>query len=166
LKTMLVAVIALLFGTAAFGQSLSCRPLEKGGSLEPNEQVVNGQACKIVATPAPAPAVQARAMAPGTARVIGISTMQSHYGSDGNLDERIRQVYRLETADAVLEVTGWENTGLFGKAGKRPAMQIGDVVTYRLESKHGQFIDIMLTDTNKKHKTEWHRFLRVGSEGK
>jgi hypothetical protein len=36
-----------------FGQTLSCRPLEKGNTvIEPNEQVINGQACKILATTA------------------------------------------------------------------------------------------------------------------
>jgi hypothetical protein len=90
--------------------------------------------------------------------------MQSHYGSDGDLNERIRQVYRLERADAFFDVTGWESA--FGKARKRPAMQIGDVVSYRVDLKHGQFIDILLTDTDKKQKVEWHRFLRVGAEAK
>jgi hypothetical protein len=152
-----------------FGQTLSCRPLEKGDTfLEPNEQVVNGQACKILATTAttqtPAPASVTKPLAPGTARVVGVSVMQSHYGSDGDLNERIRQVYRLERADSVFDVTGWEST--FGKARKRPAMEIGDVVSYRIDPKHGQFIDILLADTDKKQKVEWHRFLRVGAEAK
>lgn len=189
MKRQFSVLLLLLFvsGLAGrcFGQTLSCRPLENGNaSLEPNEQVVNNQACKILATtvatqtpasnsappqdataaPAKTPAPITIPLTPGTARVVGVSVMQSHYGSDGDLYERIRQVYRLESADATFDVTGWESG--FGKARKRPAMQIGEVVSYRLDSKHGQFIEILLTDANKKERVEWHRFLRVAAEAK
>lgn len=97
------------------------------------------------------------------ARVTNIRMMSTYsQDSDGDGSTRLRQVYRLETNDISYDVTGWEN--IF-KAGKRPAMQIGDVVNFRIDAKHGQFIDILLA-TGKKQKLEWHRFLRVGAEAK
>ena len=103
------------------------------------------------------------------AKVVGISTMSTYserIGTyDGNVEgsggTRLRQVYRLESSNTVLEVTGYEN--IFAAA-KRPAMQIGDEITYQVEKKHGQYIDILLAEGNKKPK--WHRFLRISAEAK
>jgi hypothetical protein len=97
------------------------------------------------------------------ARVTSIKMISTYsQDTDGSGSTKLRQVYRLEANDAIYDVTGWEN--IF-KASKRPAMQIGDVVNFRIDPKHGQFIDILLA-TGKKQKLEWHRFLRVGAEAK
>jgi len=34
----------------------------------------------------------------------------------------------------------------------RPALQVGQVVNYRVDANHGQLIEILLTNTDKKHK--------------
>jgi hypothetical protein len=97
------------------------------------------------------------------ARVTSIRMMSTYsQDNDGDGGTRLRQVYRLEAEDVIYDVTGWEN--IF-KAGNRPAMQIGDVVNFRIDPKHGQYVDIQLA-TGKKQKLEWHRFLRVGAEAK
>jgi hypothetical protein len=99
--------------------------------------------------------VSAQAIAPGTARVIGTRVMQSYKGSDGDVSEKIRQVYKLETADSFIEVTGYENVF---KAHGRPAMEIGQLVTYSVDPKHAQYLKIVLSDGKE------HKFLRVSSE--
>lgn len=97
------------------------------------------------------------------AHVTSIRMMSTYsQDSDGNGGTKLRQVYRLETDNAIYEVTGWENVF---KAGKRSAMQIGDVVSYRIDPKHGQYVDVLLA-TGKGEKMEWHRFLRVSAEAK
>jgi hypothetical protein len=97
------------------------------------------------------------------AHVTSIKMMSTYsQDSDGDGSTKLRQVYRLETDSVAYDVTGWENVF---KAGKRPAMQIGDVVNFHVDPKHGQFIDILLP-TGKSQKPEWHRFLRVGAEAK
>ena len=115
-----------------------------------------------------APAVSP--LIPGTARVASVRTMQTYaQDEDGTGSTKVRQVYRLETPNSVYDVTGWESSGFYGvgsKAGKRPALEIGEVVSYRVDPKHGQFIYLLLTNTDRKQKVEWHRFLRVGSEMK
>jgi hypothetical protein len=97
------------------------------------------------------------------AHVTSIKMMSTYsQDTDGNGSTRLRQVYRLETDSVIYDVTGWENVF---KAGKRPAMQIGDVVNFHIDPKHGQFVDVLLA-TGKNQKMEWHRFLRVGAEAK
>src|ERR1700724_3574543 len=76
-------------------------------------------------------------LAPGTARVIGVRTMNTYEESSsswtdsngkvqsgGSGGTSIRQVYKLETDKSFLEVTGYENVF---KAHGRPALRIGDV---------------------------------------
>jgi hypothetical protein len=91
-------------------------------------------------------------LAAGTARVVSVRTLQTYsQDEDGAGSTKVRQVYRLETVGAVYEVTGWEHTGFYGlggKAGKRPALQIGEIVNYRVDPKQTQFIEILLTDSN------------------
>jgi len=114
-------------------------------------------------------------LAPGTARVIGVRTMNTYSqssstwtDSNGNVQgggsggTRIRQVYKLETDKTFIEVTGYENVF---KAHGRPALQIGDVVQYEVDAKHGQYVKLLLTE-QKKQKTKWHDFLRVSAEAK
>lgn len=114
-------------------------------------------------------------LAPGTARVIGVRTMSTYeessssytdsngkVQSSGSGGTSIRQVYKLETDKAIMEVTGYENVF---KAHGRPALQIGDVVPYEIDPKHGQYVKIQLVQ-GKKQKTKWHDFLRVSAEAK
>ncbi|MGB6459599.1 MAG: hypothetical protein WBG02_06495 [Candidatus Acidiferrum sp.] len=82
--------------------------------------------------------------------------------SNGSGGTRIRQVYRLETDKAFVEVTGYENAF---KAHGRPALQIGDVVPYEIDPKHGQYVKIQLVE-GKRKKTKWHDFLRLSAEAK
>jgi hypothetical protein len=118
-------------------------------------------------------AQRAQPLAPGQAKVIGIRTINTYSeSSDVSTDStgnvhgsgsgatKIRQVYKLETANSFIEVTGWENVF---KAHSRPAMQIGDVVSYELDKKHGQYVMLLLNDGKK---DKWHKFLRVGAEAK
>ena len=51
------------------------------------------------------------------------------------------------------------------KAHGRPALQIGDVIPYEIDPKHGQYVKIQLVE-GKKQKTKWHDFLRVSAEAK
>jgi hypothetical protein len=112
---------------------------------------------------------------PGTARVVSVRTMTTYSESASSYTDTngkvqtsgsgatdIRQVYKLETDKAFIEVTGYEN--IF-KAHGRPALQIGDVVQYEVDQKHGQYVKILLTDP-KKGKSKWHDFLRVSAEAK
>jgi hypothetical protein len=112
-------------------------------------------------------------LAPGTARVVGIRTMSTYEesssiytDSNGNVrgsgsgDTRIRQVYKLETDKSFMEVTGYENVF---KAHGRPALQVGDVVPYEIDEKHGQYVKIQLVQGKKE---KWHHFLRISAEAK
>lgn len=112
-------------------------------------------------------------LAPGTARVVGVRTMNTYEESNGSYtdsngkvqtngsgDTRIRQVYKLETDKAFMEVTGYENVF---KAHGRPALQIGDVVPYEIDAKHGQYVKIQLVEGKKQ---KWHNFLRISAEAK
>jgi len=114
-------------------------------------------------------------LAPGTARVIGVRTMNTYEESSsswtdsngkvqsgGSGGTSIRPVYKLETDKSFMEVTGYENVF---KAHGRPALQIGDVVPYEIDPKHDQYVKIQLVQ-GKKQKTKWHDFLRVSAEAK
>jgi hypothetical protein len=130
----------------------------------------------LFATLAPAASAQTNApLAPGTARVVGIRTMNTYEESSsswtdsngkvrsgGSGGTSIRQVYKLETDKSFMEVTGYENVF---KAHGRPALQIGDVVPYEIDPKHGQYVKLQLVQ-GKKQKTKWHDFLRVSAEAK
>lgn len=118
-------------------------------------------------------AQQAQPLTPGQARVVSIRTMSTYSedssvttDSDGNVHgsgsggTRIRQVYKFETTNSFIELTGWENVF---KAHSRPALQVGDVVTYEVDKKHGQYVKVLLNDGKK---DKWHTFLRVGAEAK
>ena len=86
----------------------------------------------LFATLAPAASAQTNApLAPGTARVVGIRTMNTYEESSsswtdsngkvrsgGSGGTSIRQVYKLETDKSFMEVTGYENAF---KAHRRPA---------------------------------------------
>jgi hypothetical protein len=93
-------------------------------------------------------------LAPGTARVIGVRTMSTYEESSGSYTDskgkvqssgsggtRIRQVYKLETDKSFVEVTAYENAF---KAIGRPDLQVGDVVPYEIDPKHGQYVKIQL----------------------
>jgi hypothetical protein len=129
----------------------------------------------LAASASPAFAQTDAPLAPGTARVIGVRTMSTYSESGSTYTDsngkiqgsssggtQLRQVYKLETDKAFIEVTGYENVF---KAHGRPALQIGDVVQYEVDVKHGQYLKLLLTDP-KKQKTKWHDFLRVSAEAK
>src|SRR5216683_1428990 len=93
-------------------------------------------------------------LAAGTARIASVSTMQTYsQDEDGSGSTQMRQVYRLETANTVYDVTGWESLNLRGKGRKRPALEIGEVVSYplnRFQSLMAEPIDIEGSRTNER----------------